>query len=93
VSDGVQDERASKNLRLVISLSHESLQRRETTVEDELEVTKLTLRQANVGERVGLLEESIVQGKVANVKVLEDSAVRCVGLQKSARENERKRAV
>lgn len=81
--------RASKNVRLVVGLSHESLEGRETSVEDELEVTKLALRQANVGQRVGLLKESIVEGKVANVKVLEDSAMGCVGLQKSRQDEKR----
>lgn len=71
---------ARESSPLVICLVVEALEGGETSVEDELEVTQLTLGQADVGEVVGFSEERVVEGSVADVKVLEDSAVRCVGL-------------
>ena len=52
----------------------------EASVENELEVAELAVGEADLGsEAVGLGEELPVNGSVAEVKVLKDSAVRSVG--------------
>lgn len=69
-----------QNSRLVILLAHEALERGEASVEDELEVAELAVGETDLGsEVVGLGEELLVNGSVAKVKILEDSAVRSVG--------------
>lgn len=64
---------------VVILLVQETLERRETSGDDELEITKLTLSEDNGLDGRGLLEELLVNGLIADNKILEDSAVRSVG--------------
>lgn len=69
---------------LVVGLVHEALERREATVEDELEVAELALVEADVEKRVTLGEKGRLDGRIADVEVLEDCgaflAVGSVGL-------------
>lgn len=65
---------------LVIFLAHESFERGEATVEDEFEVTKLTLGEGQSSQIVTLVRQLLLDGRVANVQVLENSSMRCVGL-------------
>ena len=73
------EESLGKDSRNVVGLIHEAMEGGETTVEDEFEIAKLSLRQSNVGEGVGFREERAVEGSIPNVEIAEDSAVRCVG--------------
>ena len=71
---------------LVVGLVHESLERGEATVEDELEVAELALVETDVEERVTLGQEGGLDGSIADVEVLEDRsaglAVRSVCLRR-----------
>lgn len=80
---------------LEVSLVGEALEGRETTVEEELQVTELSLAQADGRERVALFEELLVLVGVASVQVLKHAifAVRrvhdWVRLRKGGRVSER----
>ena len=63
---------------VVVGLVHETLKRRETTVDDELKVTELSLREDDLGERGRLLDELSGDGGIPGEQVLKDSSVRCV---------------
>lgn len=70
---------------LVVLLAHEALEGREATVEDELEVAQLALRQAEVDELLRLGDELLLDRRIAHVEVLEDTAVGRVGLPAGTR--------
>jgi hypothetical protein len=59
---------------IIILLVHETLQRREATVDDQLEIAKLALVQDNGRELLGLCEEFIAAGSIAGNEILEDTA-------------------
>lgn len=52
-----------------------TFKRREATVEDQLEITKLALGQDKSSERLGLSRELIVTRGIAGEQVLEDATV------------------
>lgn len=56
-----------------------TLQRRETTVHDQLEITQLALREHNSGESLGLSDELVLARSIAGNQVLEDTTVGSVG--------------
>ena len=56
-----------------------TLQRRETTVHDQLEIAQLALGEDDGGEGLGLNGELVVAGSIAGNQVLEDTTVRNVG--------------
>lgn len=56
-----------------------TLQRRETSVHDQFEITQLALSEGHSGERLGLSGELGLAGSIAGEKVLEDTTVRGVG--------------
>jgi hypothetical protein len=62
------------NPPIVVLLVHETLQRREATVDDELEIAKLALVQDNGGELLGLSGELIAARSIASNKILKDTA-------------------
>jgi hypothetical protein len=62
------------NPPIVVLLVHETLQRREATVDDELEIAKLALVQNNGGELLGLSGELIAARSIASNKILKDTA-------------------
>lgn len=70
---------------LVILLAHEALEGRETSVHDKLQVAELPLSQTNVGELLRLLDELLAKGGIANVEILEGTAVGRVGLWRETR--------
>lgn len=51
-----------------------TLERRETTVENQLQVAKLPLRQDNGGQTLGLVGQLLSAGSIAGNEVLEDAA-------------------
>lgn len=51
-----------------------TLQRREATVEDQLEIAKLPLGEDDGGEALGLVGELLAAGSIAGDKVLEETA-------------------
>jgi hypothetical protein len=59
---------------IIILLVHETLQRREATVDDQLEIAKLALVQDNGRELLGLCEEFIAAWSIAGNEILEDTA-------------------
>ena len=63
-----------RNQPIVVLLVHETFQRREATVDDELEIAKLTLVQDNGRELLGLSEELIAARSIAGNEILEDTA-------------------
>lgn len=66
-------------LPIVVLLVQETLERRETTVEDELEITQLTVGKDKRRERLNLSKQSLLLAGVTNVQVLEDATVGSVG--------------
>jgi hypothetical protein len=56
-----------------------TLQRRETTVHDEFQITQLTLSEDNSGESLSLGAELLLAGSIAGEQVLEDTTVGSVG--------------
>ena len=62
------------NAPIVVLLVHETLERRETTVDDEFEIAKLALVEHDGGELLGLGEELIATRSVAGNEILEDTA-------------------
>lgn len=56
-----------------------TLERRETAIENQLQVAKVALRQGQGGEGLSLLEELVVARGIAGKEVLEDAAVGRVG--------------
>lgn len=56
-----------------------TLQRRETTVHDQLKITQLALREHNSGESLSLSDELLLARSIAGNQVLEDTTVRSVG--------------
>jgi hypothetical protein len=56
-----------------------TLQRRETTVHDQLEIAQLALGEDDGGESLSLGGEFVVTGSIAGEQVLEDTTVRSVG--------------
>jgi hypothetical protein len=56
-----------------------TLQRRETSVHDQLKITQLALSEGHSGESLGLSGELDLAGSIAGEKVLEDTTVRGVG--------------
>lgn len=52
-----------------------TLQRRETTVQDELEIAQLPLAEDDGGEPVGLLRELLAARSIAGNQVLEDTTL------------------
>lgn len=53
-------------LPVVITLVQETLERRETSRDNELEIAKLTLSEDNGWDGLGLLEELLVNGLIAD---------------------------
>lgn len=64
------------DLKATIALT---LQRRETSVHDQLEIAQLALGERHSGESLGLSGELNLAGSIAGEKVLEDTTVRGVG--------------
>ncbi len=64
---------------VVVNLVHETLERGETTVDDEFEIAKLTLGEDDLGEGVSLGGELRSDRSIAYEQVLEDTTVRSVG--------------
>lgn len=64
---------------MVIFAARRTFQRRETTVEDELEIAQVALSQSEGGERLGLSEKLRLARSIAGEEVLEDTTVRRVG--------------
>jgi len=62
------------NAPIVVLLVHETLERREATVDDKLEIAKLALVQHDGGELLGLGGELIAARSIAGNKILEDTA-------------------
>jgi hypothetical protein len=58
---------------IVVLLVHETLQRRETTVDDELKIAKLALVQDDSGESLGLGGEFVTARSIAGNKILQDT--------------------
>lgn len=56
-----------------------TFERRETTVEDQLEIAKLSLGQSDGRKSLGLGVELLVAGSIAGEEILQDTAVRWVG--------------
>lgn len=56
-----------------------TLQRRETTAEDQFQIAQLSLGQNDCWESLGLRSELVVAGRIAGEEVLEDTTVRSVG--------------
>lgn len=56
-----------------------TLERREATVKDQLEIAKVTLSQDDGGQLLGLGEKLGLAGQIAGEKVLEDTTVGSVG--------------
>lgn len=56
-----------------------TFERRETTVQDQFEIAKLSLAQDDGGKSLGLGGELIVSGSIPGKEILEDTAVRWVG--------------
>jgi hypothetical protein len=61
------------NQPIVVLLVHETLQRREATVDDELEIAKLALVQDDRGEVLGLSGEFVATRSIAGNKILQDT--------------------
>jgi hypothetical protein len=65
---------------VICSIGRElTLQRRETTVHDQLEIAQLALGEDDGREGLGLDGELVVAGSIAGNQVLEDTTVRNVG--------------
>jgi len=64
---------------IVVLLVHETLERREATVDDKLEIAKLALVEHDGGELLGLGGELIAARSIAGNKILKDTAVGRVG--------------
>lgn len=64
-----------QHIPVVVSLVHESLKRRKSSVKDKLQVTELTLSEDESRESLGLLEELLAAGSIASDQVLEDTSV------------------
>jgi hypothetical protein len=62
-----------------LTLGELTLQRRETTVHDQLEIAELALGEDDGGEGLGLGGEQVVAGSIAGEQVLQDTTVRRVG--------------
>lgn len=58
---------------IVVLLVHETLERREATVDDEFEIAKLALVEDNGGELLGLGEELVATRSIAGNKILKDT--------------------
>lgn len=56
-----------------------TLQRRETSVHNQFEITQLALSEGHSGESLSLSGEIGLAGSIAGEKVLEDTTVRGVG--------------
>jgi hypothetical protein len=62
-----------------LDLAQLTLERRETTVHDQLEIAELALSKDDGGEGLGLGGELVVAGSIASEQVLQDTTVRSVG--------------
>lgn len=58
---------------IVVLLVHETLQRGEATVDDELEIAELALVQDDSGEGLGLSGELVAAGSIAGNEILQDT--------------------
>lgn len=56
-----------------------TLQRRETAVHNQLQITQLTLSEYDSGESLGFSNELILAGSIAGDQVLEDTTMGSVG--------------
>jgi hypothetical protein len=61
------------NQPIVVLLVHETLQRGEATVDDELEIAELALVQDDSGESLGLGGEFVAARSIASNKILQDT--------------------
>jgi len=61
------------NAPIVVLLVHETLERGEATVDDELEIAKLALVQHDGGELLGLGGELSVARSIAGNQILKDT--------------------
>jgi hypothetical protein len=61
------------NQPIVVLLVHETLQRGEATVDDELEIAELALVQDDSGECLGLGGEFLTTRSIAGNKILQDT--------------------
>ena len=62
------------NQPIVVLLVHETLQRGEATVDDELEIAKLALVEHDGGELLRLSGELIAARSIAGNEILKDTA-------------------
>jgi hypothetical protein len=62
------------NTPIVVLLVHETLERGEATVDDELEIAKLALVEDDGGELLGLGRELSVARSIAGNQILKDTA-------------------
>ena len=67
------DETVGVNDTLVVLLVHEALKRGEASIEDQLEITKLTLIEDNGGQLLGLFDELLATRGITSNKILEDT--------------------
>lgn len=70
---------AELSAREAIEVSGLTLERRETTIHDQLEITKLTLGQDQSREGLSLLLKLASFGSIASDEILQDAAVGWVG--------------
>lgn len=56
-----------------------TLERRETTVHDQLEIAQLALGEHDGGESLGLGDKLLLAGSIAGEQVLQDTTVGSVG--------------
>lgn len=64
---------SQENQPIVVLLVHETLQRGEATVDDELEIAKLALVQDDGRELLGLRGQLVAARGIASDEVLEDT--------------------
>lgn len=63
---------------MVVLLVQETLEGREASRDDKFKIAQLALGEDDVGDSLGLLEELVMNGQIADDKILEDSTVRSV---------------